>query len=106
MVRIMEIKIEELVSRLIFEFGYPEEGAKLVAEKLAACQPEIKEAFLKWWDEGQLGTIEVEGYTLQKLMEKHSLKPIAAFLTLDWLAREPEKARAALARGHDRITGV
>jgi hypothetical protein len=94
----------ELVTRLVSEFGYPLQGAQMVAEKLLACGPEIKAAFLYWWNEGSLDDLVVEGYTVQRLMEEHGMNPIAAFLTLDWLMREPEKAKVSLARGHDRVT--
>ena len=101
-----KLESEELVPRLVSEFAYPEEGALVVAEKLAACQPSVKEAFSLWWTEGRLSCQEIEGFTLETLMTEHGLKPIGAFLTLDWLAREPEKARAAIERGHDRVTGM
>lgn len=94
----------DLTSRLISEFGYPKTGAQRVAGKLVVCNPTVKAAFWHWWQTGTLdAALEVEGYTLAQLMNEHGMKPIAAFLTLDWLAREPEAARASLARGHDRV---
>ena len=92
-----------LLPRLNGEFGYPEGGARLVAEKLLACAPQIKRAFSLWWETGNLTDLQIEGYSVKRLIDEHSMNPIAAFLTLDWLSREPEKARASLARGHDRI---
>jgi len=98
------IKADELVLRLREEFGYPPFGANLVAQKLAAAAKPVKDAFLYYWQTGVLDErLEIEGYTIARLVSEHSMKPIAAFLTLDWLAREPEAARASLARGHDRI---
>ena len=41
--------------------------------------------------------------TIQRLIEQHNMKPIAAFLTLDWLSREPEAAIASLKCGYDRV---
>ncbi len=93
----------EIIQRLTGELGYPESGAYVVAEKLLALAPEVNAGFECWWRTGEIQPLEVEGYTIEKLMTKHSLKPIAAFLTLDWLVREPEKAKAAVERGHDRI---
>jgi len=99
-----EITTADLIHRLIEEFGYPPAGAKLVAEKLVASSPMVKVSFLHWWRTGVLDTeMEIEGYTLTRLIDQHTLKPIAAFLTLDWLVREPETARAVIARGYDRI---
>ena len=94
----------DLTPRLISEFGYPKVGAQQVADKLAACNPTIKAACWRWWQTSALdAALESEGYTLSRLMNEHGMKPVAAFLTLDWLAREPGAARASLARGHDRI---
>ena len=101
--RLTELSLEFLVPRLIAEFGYPAEGARIVAEKIAACGPQVRAAFAMWWQTGELTDLEIEGYTVERLMAEHNMKPIAAFLTLDWLGREPEKARASLRRGHDRI---
>jgi hypothetical protein len=86
------------------EFGYPADGARLVAEKLARCQPWIREAFCAWWEAGTLPNLTVEGYTAQTLIEKHRMQPIAAFLTLDWLAREPALATASLKKGRELVT--
>jgi hypothetical protein len=66
-------------------------------------QQVIKTAFLKWWRTGEFTQIEVESYTWKSLMEQHNLNPIAALLTLDWLTREPEKAKQSLTKGHDFV---
>ena len=64
----------------------------------------MKVAFLQWWQTGVLDrTLEIAGYTLTRLIHGHAMSPIAAFLTLDWLDREPENAKASLGRGHDQI---
>jgi len=94
----------ELLPRLISEFGYPQAGAKLIAEKLTSCNIAIQTAFWEWWQTGQLSLdIEVEGFTLESLIHKHQMKPVAAFLTMDWLMREPIKARQSLQKGHDFV---
>jgi len=94
---------QDLIKRLQTDFGFPPTGAQLVTDKLVASQPVIKAAFLKWWQTGEFTPLEIEGYTWESLMEKHSMKPIAALLTLDWLLREPEKAGASLRKGHDFV---
>ncbi len=98
------INADNLIPRLQDEFGYPEDGAKMVAEKIVAATPLVQVAFLAWWQSGTMpGTLEIEGFTTERLMAEHGMKPIAAFLTLDWLAREPQAAKVSLARGHDSI---
>ena len=92
----------EMVARLVEEFGYPEDGAHLVADRLNAMQPAVKRAFEKWWA-GDTVQFEVEGFTVERLAGTVGLKPIAAFLTLDWLVREPQKAKIAIRRGYDYV---
>lgn len=98
------MKPENLIPRLITEFKYPEQAAALVADKLAACNPKILDSFSKWWQDGELDqTLNVEGYTLSRLIQDHSQKPIAAYLTLDWLIRDKDAALEVINRGHDSI---
>jgi hypothetical protein len=97
------MKANELIPRLINEFGYPPQGAQIIADKLANSTSQIQTIFNKFWEDGNVPDIEVEGYTISDLTEEHGMKPIAAFLTLDWLIREPEKAKASLQKGHDYV---
>ncbi len=94
---------QSLIPRLVSEFGYPQTGAQLVANKLANCSPQIAVAFTGWWESRDLPGLNIEGYSLSQLMNEHNMKPIAAFLTLDWLIRETEKAKASLRKGHDKV---
>jgi hypothetical protein len=95
---------DEIIPRLVSEFGYTEKNAEIVAHDLKECTPIVQEAFEKWWRGEGLDThLEVKGYTLKRLIEEYGLRPIAAFLDLDWLLREPEKALKALSRGYDII---
>ena len=58
------------------------------------------ETFLK---KGTLDDLTVEGYSVTRLIKEHGMNELAAFLTLDWLKQEPEKAKASLARGSDWV---
>jgi hypothetical protein len=100
----MNIQPEELMPRLVAEFGYPEKNAEKVVQKLQACTPVVQEAFEKWWrGEGLDPQLAVKGYTLKRLIEEYGFGPIAAFLDMDWLVREPEQAAQALSEGYDLI---
>jgi hypothetical protein len=93
----------EVTARLTEKLDYPPPGAQLVADKIERLHSDLREPFELWWNTGEVPTVEVEGYTVARLMTDHGLKPLAALLTLDWLLREPETAQATIARGHDRI---
>ncbi|MBN1877707.1 MAG: hypothetical protein JXA33_26020 [Anaerolineae bacterium] len=99
----MNIDQQTLISRLTQEFGYPLKNAALVAEKLRRCSPLVAAAFEQWWYTGVIPELSVEEYSVTQLINERKLKPIAAFLTLDWLVREPEKAKASLRKGHDFV---
>ena len=49
----------------------------------------IKAAFEEWVDSNVIPTIEIEGWSYNKLVENFKMRPVAAFLALDWLTREP-----------------
>ncbi len=99
----MLVESSTLVPRLVAEHGDPEAGAQLVAAKLAALPSPVHAAFENWWTIGEVPELVVEGYTVRRLAAEHGMNPIAAFLTLGWLTREPQAARASLAKGHDHV---
>jgi hypothetical protein len=63
----------------------------------------LRTEFEKFLETGDLPKLEIEGWNLKRLTQEKSLHPIGAFTMLDWLIREPEKAKAALDRGFDSI---
>jgi len=94
---------QEIKDRLVTEFGYPAIGADLITDKILNLQPELSQPFEEWWTTGDIPSLNIEGFSLEDLETNHSMNTIAAFLTLDWLIREPEKARTSLNRGHDHV---
>lgn len=94
---------EEIVTRLMADYGYPRNGAQLVALKLGQLQVPLAKQVEKWWVTHEPIMLEVEGHSVETLKRDHGLNDIAAILTLDWLIRDPNGAQAALARGHDSV---
>ena len=94
---------DELLKRLVDEFEYPAPRAESARKKLLELQPELRPAFERWWQTGEVPEVEIEEYTLDRLMIEFGMNPIAAFLSLDWLIRQPQQARQTLDRGFDRI---
>ena len=100
----MQIDADAIIARIVSEFGYTEKRAGEAVQKLQASNPAVQEAFEKWWlGKGLDEQLVVQGYTLQKLIDKHGFNPMNAFLTMDWLIREPARALRGLSRGRDYV---
>ena len=89
----------ELRERLLNKFGYYPNNVDIVINKIEAIDPQLQPAFLKWWQSGEIPAIEIEGYTVGKFMQYYRCNPIASFLNLDWLIREPGKAKKSIEEG-------
>lgn len=78
---------------------YPQYMLEQTADKLEIMNSNLKEAFENWANNGTIPTVEVEGWSYNRLIEKFNMRPVAAFLALDWLIRDPEKASKSLKKG-------
>lgn len=90
---------KNILYKLLKEEAYPEYMIEGTVAKLEKLQPEIDSAFSAWVLDSTKPDIIVEGYTFDSLVRDFGMKPVGAFLTLDWLVREPKSATAALKRG-------
>ena len=77
----------------------PQEASQVVTE-LKALSPELI-PHLKAWikNEAYIFENEYEGYSMKSLMKDYGMAFTGAILTLDWLIREPERAKEALSYG-------
>ena len=82
---------------------YSDKGAEVAADMFFQAHEQIQEAYISFIETGLLPETEIEGYTVEQLMTEHKMKPLAAFLTLDWLIRFPDEAKKSLAKGHDWV---
>ncbi len=81
----------------------PAAAARLAERLTTGIDPIVRESFGHWWQTGSLEpTLEVEGYSVPRLMAEFGLNPFAAFSTLDGLKTEPERTLDTLRRGFDR----
>jgi hypothetical protein len=86
-----------LHDRLVDDFDCKVSQVDGVVEKITKMAPDIYEAFESWFNTGAVKEIEVEGYTVASLRQKKkNINIIGAYLTLDWLRREPARAKFAL----------
>ena len=75
---------------------YPEENIEMLVEKIGQTDGKIKKAIGNWLDTENETEITVEGIRYSDLKDKTGMNPIAAYLTLDWINRQPIEAIAAL----------
>lgn len=93
----------ELVPWLVGELNYSASAADAAAKSLVDADPRVQQAFYDWWKTGEICDLEVEGYNMQRLADEHGMNPVAAYLALDWLLKDPESALIPLTRGHDWV---
>ena len=90
---------KEILIKLLKEENYPAHMTEATIEKLYKLQPIVADSFESWLNKGDLPDLEIEGYSYQILVNDYGMKPIGAFLTLDWLSRDPQKASLSLRKG-------
>lgn len=83
--------------RLLENNGYPEAMRMETGQKLERLPMDLQEAIQTWDATGVLPELEEEGFCVSELVEYFGLNEVAAFLMMDWLRRDPEAAKLALA---------
>lgn len=73
----------------------------IIMSKVGLMSEALQEKFLDYLKSGKevLPEYESNNYTLRQLTEQYSFKPVAAFLTMGWIERDPYAAIATLNKG-------
>jgi hypothetical protein len=96
---------DDIAPRLTRDFGFTDVEARTTADILLDSDPRIQDVFLRWWLGGPVDdTLQIGGYTAQRLVAEERLHPVAAFTTLEWIRRDPQEALSAIHGGHDDFT--
>lgn len=90
---------KERIKKILAEEQYPEFMLEKTTDKIEAFSSVVQKAFEEWCNNKQQPNIAVEGFAFTDLVTQWGMKPIGAFITLDWLLREPENAKNALRKG-------
>lgn len=61
------------------------EHARAMAIRLLSSTPKLRGAFQKWWLTGRVENVEVDGYSLRRLVDEKGMTPMGALLTLSLL---------------------
>ncbi len=94
--------VQDLVPRMTTDLGYKPAVAERIATRLVTADEPVKAAFWRWWTTGEIDQqLEVEGYTIERLIKEKKLPPPTAFSTLTWLQRDPQEALRTLGRGRE-----
>jgi len=88
-----------LIKKELLSEGYPEFMIDRTITKINNFSGTLLDAFNDWMSSGKEPSIIVEEYSYKELTDSFNMKPIGAFITLDWLIKEPEKAKKALNEG-------
>lgn len=88
----------ELVNWLRETHGLDDTHAAAVATRLLSTAPRVRGAFLRWWLTGRVDDLEVEGYSLRRLVHDRGMSPIGALLTLSLLAADERVTPQELGR--------
>ena len=90
---------KEQMTELLRQYKYPDFAIDGVISKLKNMEPEMLVLFEKWMQTQEIPNDEINGFTFVELINKYGFTPINAFLTLNWLIVDLEKASAALEGG-------
>lgn len=87
------------ISEILVQRGYNEHEAKTVAEHLLKIDKRLKPLLDNWLETAVETDLTVEDVSIAMLISRYKLLYPAALLTLDWVCREPEKAKRAIKKG-------
>lgn len=80
---------------------YPNDKVYILTSVLEKMSPLVKKALETFLQTNEHKEINLFGYSVQNLIAQQGMNEIAAYLTLDWIIREPDKAIESLKKGHD-----
>lgn len=88
---------EQIIKYLIEEKQYDRIQTERLAPKIDALPEDIREALENWVENGSLESPEYEGMNVEAILKlQPRMKTVTAFLTLDWLRRDPQNALKSL----------
>lgn len=90
---------KQTIENILKEEKYPDYMLEKTIEKVERFDSTVMKIFEEWSKSGEEPTLSIEGFSYHQLVDEYGMKPVGAFITLDWLLRDPQKAVAALKRG-------
>ena len=91
---------EDFVKKLLARCNdYSAAEANFLFTELGHKTESAKHAIEKWVSSGEKTILRAQNWTSSNLEKEYTMNYIAAFLTIDWIIREPNMAEKALKRG-------
>lgn len=94
---------DEFIHWLINDYKYPQKGAEILYNEYLKTDDSIKKAFQDYRQNQKIPNLEIEGYSVSVLQKEYNMNVIASLFTLDYLIKEPDKAKKSLNKGHDFV---
>ena len=82
---------------------YPEENINMLVDKIELTDKEVYSAIELWLRAGAETNITIAGISYVDLADRCEMNPIAAYLTLDWIKRNPEEAVKTLRKEYSGL---
>ena len=91
------MKVEEIIQIRIKEKNYDKVQTERLAPKIEALPVDIKDALVQWIQCADVSSPDYNGYTVEKIQKaKPGMTTLAAYLTLDWIRKDPKTAIKAV----------
>lgn len=87
----------------IKEYGFNDKQAQHVISRLRKMDKQIKKSFGIWYTKKIYPEYSIENFTVEELVTEAKMNPFNAFLTFDWLKKEPEVAKKSLIRLKNKV---
>ena len=92
--------MKEKIYRTLKERGYSEQSIKLMMADIMRLSVPLDRMLQAWLsNEREQLDYSCNGYSIHGLQRERGMKYLAALLTIDWLIKEPEKAKRSLTKG-------
>lgn len=89
--------IQDIIKKLVEDKQLDRVQVERVSGKIEALSPDIREAFEKWIETDAIASPEYAGHDVNSILKAQPhLTVLAAYLSLDWLRRDPVAAKKSI----------
>lgn len=84
-------------------YGYSDIQIKHLFNAIKNMDNETRLWVIKWFNNDVFPDKEIEGITVETLIDKHGYKPMNAFIIIDWLKNDPKAAKYFVLKRHEDL---